>query len=99
MYYIDVQTSRICGSPYLPTSDAGHCKYTTFKQINNTLWDAVLAVGEDTLHITTDEIGPHFIRSGAAIAMFLGGCPMFLIMMIGPWSSNAFLCYIQKQVK
>ncbi len=33
------------------------------------------------------------------MAMFLGGCPVFLIMMIGRWSSDAFLRYIRKQVK
>jgi hypothetical protein len=33
------------------------------------------------------------------MAMFLGGCPVFLIMMISPLSSNAFLRYICKQVK
>ncbi len=33
------------------------------------------------------------------MAMFLEGCPVFLIMMIGHWSSNAFLRYIRKQVE
>ena len=33
------------------------------------------------------------------MAMFLGGCPVFLIMMIGRWSSDAFLRYIHKQVE
>jgi hypothetical protein len=33
------------------------------------------------------------------MAMFLGGCPVFLIMMIGRWSSNTFLHYIWKQVE
>ncbi len=69
------------------------------KQITNALRDAVSAIGEDALHIATNEIGTHSIRSGAAMAMFLGGCPVFLIMMIRRWSSNAFLCYIQKQVE
>ena len=46
-----------------------------------------------------DEIGTHSICSRAAMAMFLGGCPVFLIMMIGCWSSDAFLRYIHKQVK
>jgi hypothetical protein len=63
------------------------------------LWDAVSAIGEDTLHIAANEIGTHPIHSGAAMAMFLGGCPMFLIMMIGRWSSGAFLGYIRKQFK
>ena len=33
------------------------------------------------------------------MTMLLGGCPVFLIMMIGRWSSNAFLRYICKQVE
>jgi hypothetical protein len=33
-----------------------------------------------------------------AIVMYLGECPVFMIMLIGHWSSNAFLRYIRKQV-
>jgi hypothetical protein len=33
------------------------------------------------------------------MAMFLGGCPVFLIMMIGRWSSDAFLRNICKEVE
>jgi hypothetical protein len=65
----------------------------------NTLRDAISAIEEDSLHIAASKIGTHSIRSGAAMAMFLRGCPVFLIMMIGRWSSDAFLCYNQKQVK
>ncbi len=36
---------------------------------------------------------------GRSNGMFLGGCPVFLIMMIGRWSSDAFLNYIRKQVE
>ena len=32
------------------------------------------------------------------MAMYLGECPVFMIMLIGRWSSDAFLCYIRKQV-
>ena len=74
-------------------------EHITSKQILNALRDAVSAIVEDALHIATNEIGTHSIRSGAAMAMFLGGCPVFLIMMIGRWSSDAFLRYIRKQVK
>jgi hypothetical protein len=74
-------------------------KHISSRQIKNALQDAVLAMGEDTLHIAANEIGTHSIRSGVAIAMFLGRCPMFLIMMIGCWSSGAFLRYIRKQVE
>ena len=40
----------------------------------------------------------HSIRSGVAMAMYLGECPVFMIMLVGRWSSNAFLRYIIKQV-
>jgi len=73
-------------------------KHIMSKQITNALQDAVSAFGEDALHIAKNEVGTHSIRSGAAMAMFLGGCPVFLIMMIGRWSSDAFLRYIRKQV-
>jgi hypothetical protein len=73
--------------------------HITSKQIMNALRDAVSAIGEDSLHIAANKISTHSIRSGAAMAMFLWGCPVFLIMMINRWSSNAFLRYIRKQVK
>jgi hypothetical protein len=31
--------------------------------------------------------------------MYLGGVPVFAIMMIGRWSSDAFMKYICKQIK
>jgi hypothetical protein len=31
--------------------------------------------------------------------MYLAGVPVYTIMLIGRWSSNAFLRYIQKQVE
>jgi hypothetical protein len=63
----------------------------------NTLRDAVGAIGEVKLGIKKEDVGTHSIRSGAAMAMYLGECPVFLIMLIGCWSSNAFLRYIRKK--
>ena len=60
---------------------------------------AVDSIGEDTLGFKKEDIGTHSIRSGAAMAMYLGDCPVFSIMMIGRWSSDAFLKYIRKQVE
>jgi hypothetical protein len=74
-------------------------KHITSRQITNALQYAILAIGEDTLHIAANKTGTHSICLGVAMAMFLGGCPMFLIMMIGCWSSDAFLGCIRKQVK
>ncbi len=61
--------------------------------------DAIVAIGEDILHIKKSDIGTHSIRSSAALAMFLSNCSVCQIMMIGHWSSGAFLRYIHKQVK
>ena len=33
------------------------------------------------------------------MAMYLGGVPVFAIMMIGRWSSDAFMKYIRKQIE
>jgi hypothetical protein len=63
------------------------------------LKDSVRAIGEDVLNIKADEVGTHSLRSGAAMAMFLGGLPVYLIMLMGRWSSDAFLRYIRKQVE
>ncbi len=44
-------------------------------------------------------MGKHSIQSGAAMAMYLGGVPVFKNMMIGRWLSDAFMKYIRKQIK
>jgi hypothetical protein len=70
----------------------------TSENVINALRDAVVAIGEHRLGITKDQIGTHSIRSGAAMAMYLGECAVFTIMLIGRWLSDAFLRYIRKQV-
>ncbi len=61
--------------------------------------DRVVTIGETKLGILRSEIGTHSIRSGAAIAMYLSGVPVFSIMLIGRWSSTAFIKYIRKNVQ
>jgi hypothetical protein len=63
----------------------------TSKIIEHALQDAVVAMGETKLCIKKHEIGTHSIQLGAAMAMYLGGAPVFAIMMIGRWGSNAFM--------
>jgi hypothetical protein len=71
----------------------------TSRQVINSLKDAVSSIGEQELNIEVWEIGTHSLRSGAAMAMFMEGCPIYLIFLIGHWSSDAFLQYIRKQVE
>ena len=57
------------------------------------------AIGEEKFGFKSSEIRTHSIRSGAAMAMFLDEMTVYTIMMIGCWSSDAFLKYIRKQVE
>ena len=56
-------------------------------------------MGETKLGILRSEIGTKSIRSGAAMATYLSRVPVFSVMLIGIWSSTAFLKYILKQVQ
>lgn len=74
-------------------------EFITSSDITDSLRDGVKAIGEDKLGFKASEVGTHSIRSGAAMAMYLGECPVYTIMMIGRWSSDAFLLYIRNQVE
>lgn len=60
---------------------------------------AATVLTEARLGFKPDEIGTHSIRSGAAMAMYLDEVPVYTVMLIGRWSSDAFLKYIRKQVE
>jgi hypothetical protein len=45
------------------------------------------------------DIGSHSLRSGAAMALFLAQESVHRIMILGRWSSDAFLDYIRPQVQ
>jgi hypothetical protein len=77
----------------------GKIDQVTSKEMIIALRNAVEAYGENKLGINKEDIGTHSLRSGSAMAMYLGECPVFVIMMIGRWSSDAFLSYIRKQVE
>jgi len=53
-------------------------------------------VTEENLGFSVKEIETHSIHSGATMYLFLEGVQTFSIMMIGWWSSDAFLKYIRK---
>jgi len=69
------------------------------KQLLNRLRASVKTVREDELGFKALELGTHSIRLGAAMAMYLAGVPVFTIILIGQWSSDAFLHYIRCQVQ
>jgi hypothetical protein len=54
--------------------------------------------GQTTFGFHPHEIGNRSIRSGAAMALFLKDHSTAKIMILGRWSSDAFLAYIRPQV-
>jgi hypothetical protein len=77
----------------------GRIEHVTSKMVENALCGGVKADGEAPLCINTHEMGTHSIRSGSAMAMYLGGLPVFAIMMIEGWASDSFMKYIRMQIE
>ncbi len=73
--------------------------YISGSQLLKQLRLAAAALGKDILGFSPKDLGLHSARSGAAMAMFLARVPVYTIMLLGRWSSDAFLRYIRKQVK
>ena len=51
------------------------------------------------LGFTGKDVGTHSIRSSLAMALYLSRRPVSTIMLLGRWSSDAFLLYIRRQVQ
>ena len=71
----------------------------TSHHVINTLRAACATIGSARLGFKPEEIGMHSLRSGAAMEMYLAGVPVYTIMLLGRWSSDAFLRYIRRQVE
>lgn len=57
-----------------------------------------LGGGRATFGYDASDIGTRSLRSGAAMGLFLMNHPVAKIMILGRWSSDAFLDYIRPQV-
>jgi hypothetical protein len=55
-------------------------------------------LGKKKIGYSAADIGTHSLRSGAAMALFLANESVHKIMILGRWSSDAFLVYIRPQV-
>ena len=73
--------------------------FITGTEVKLALRAAATVVGETKLGFKPTDIGTHSLRSGAAMAMYLSNIPVYTIMLLGRWSSDAFLLYIRKQVQ
>ena len=94
--------SYIGNNEHSPVSLAKHNNKiinVTGETITDLCHDGVVTMGETKLGILRSEIGTKSIRSGAVMATYLSRVPVFSVMLIGIWSSTAFLKYILKQVQ
>ena len=73
--------------------------YVSASDVKRSLRAAADVLGRDRLGFAATDIGTHSLRSGAAMAMYLNAVPVYTIMLIGRWSSDAFLKYIRRQVQ
>jgi hypothetical protein len=77
-----------------PTPDnPGKFVQVAGKDMTSLIRKAVADIGSERLGFTPEECGTHSIRSAAAMAMHMAGLPVYTIMLIGRWSSDAFLIY------
>ena len=51
------------------------------------------------LGFTGEEVGTHSIRASLAMALYLSKRAISTIMLLGRWSSDAFLLYVRRQVQ
>jgi hypothetical protein len=54
--------------------------------------------GKPTFGFSASDLGTGSIRSGAAMSLFLMNHPIHKIMILGRWSSDAFLVFLRPQV-
>jgi hypothetical protein len=94
---IDGATTECTLNTY--ANSAGKLCQLSSKTVLAKLRAVVQCMGKDRLGYGPEEIGTHSIRSGAAMAMYLAGVPVYTIMLLGRWSSDAFLRYIRRQVQ
>jgi hypothetical protein len=74
-------------------------EHITADDIINAIDAAADSIGYERLGLKKGDLGTYSIRSSAAIAIYLSEVPIYTSMMLGRWSSNAFLRYIRKQVE
>ncbi len=88
-----------CNTPVCAVWRHGRLNKIAPTQVLSALHTTSKAVGSTCLGFKPSKMGTHSLCSGAAIEMYLARVPVYTIMLIGRWSSDAFLRYIRKQVE
>jgi hypothetical protein len=88
-----------CDTPVCTVWRHGRLDKIASMQVLLALRAASMAVGSAHLGFEPSKIGAHSIRSGAAMEMYIARVPVYTIMLISGWSSDAFSRYIREQVE
>ena len=64
------------------------------KKLRDLVWD----IGSGCLGIMPEEVSTHLVRASFMKALILGGTPVFKVMLVGQWTSDAFIWYIWEQI-
>ena len=98
--------SRLMSYPKFDTNweiftlhDSSKFSKISSREILHDLRCSVDCIGEEALGFTSDKVGTHSVRASLAMMMYLVKEPVYTIMLVGRWNSDAFLAYIEKQVK
>ena len=69
------------------------------KEVLIDLRATVDCIGANVIGFSSSEISTHSVRASLVMMMYQAKDPVYTIMLIGRWSSDAFLSYIKKQVR
>ena len=80
--------------------DVNNFKHNIIKNtdITRTIKAAIRVASTANTNLKPSNFGPHSIRCGAALAMYLNKVSVVDIMLQGRWSSDAFLLYIKREI-
>ena len=90
-----LRSGKTEGAVNMFVGEKGNIAYT---DIDQTIKRAVGQLSKVYETMDPEDYGTHSVRSGAALAMYLGKTAVIDIMLQGRWSSDAFLDYIRRQV-
>uniref|UniRef100_A0A7S4I2V7 Uncharacterized protein n=1 Tax=Odontella aurita TaxID=265563 RepID=A0A7S4I2V7_9STRA len=79
--------------------ERGVVRFIISKEIKDIIKEDVRAIGKAVLGFGKKYVSTHSNHSAAAMTMYLATVPVFTIMLIGRWYSDAFLLYVHRQVQ
>ena len=93
-----VDTKKTEDTPNCTCCEDGSSKLISGDDMLKILRQEAEEIGEDKFGFSPSDIVTHSVRSGATMAMFLDSMPIFLIILVRCWSSDAFFKHSRGKV-